>query len=260
VTDVGQGSVLLLVHTGFWSFIWRDVMQRLAPEFRCICLDAPGTGQSARLPSRAISLRAASRAVSTVVETLDLQDLTLVIHDLGGPAGLAGVTRTPERVRGIVAVNAFGWRPSGAVFRGMLRLMGSTAVREFDAVTEFMPRITATAFGAARRMDADSRRALRAGIGRQGIRAFHSYMRDALKCDDLYEQIEDALAGPLHNVPALTIFGEYNDPLGFQPLWKRRFPDADQVIVRRGNHFPMCDDPNLVASTIRSWHRDHIKL
>jgi hypothetical protein len=48
ITDVGQGPVLLFVHTGFWSFIWRDVISRLAPDFRCICFDAPGTGRSDR--------------------------------------------------------------------------------------------------------------------------------------------------------------------------------------------------------------------
>jgi hypothetical protein len=30
VTDVGTGPTLLFVHTGFWSFIWRDVILQLA--------------------------------------------------------------------------------------------------------------------------------------------------------------------------------------------------------------------------------------
>src|SRR5512146_3479117 len=41
-TDVGQGPVLLFVHTGFWSIIWRDVIARLSSGFRCVCFDAPG--------------------------------------------------------------------------------------------------------------------------------------------------------------------------------------------------------------------------
>src|SRR5882757_8265233 len=48
-TDVGSGPVLLLVHTGTWSLVWRDVIARLSTEFRCIALDAPGTGRSGRL-------------------------------------------------------------------------------------------------------------------------------------------------------------------------------------------------------------------
>lgn len=89
---------------------------------------------------RAISLERSARAVTAVIEALDLQNLTLVVRDLGGPAGLAGAAPTAERVREIVAVNAFGWRPSGALFRGMLALMGIAPIREFDVLTEFLSR------------------------------------------------------------------------------------------------------------------------
>jgi hypothetical protein len=30
------------------------------------------------------------------------------------------------------------------------------------------------------------------------------------------------------------------------------------VVVSKGNHFPMCDDPDLVAAAIRSLHRDGV--
>jgi len=46
ITEVGRGPVLLFVHTGLWSFIWRDVMTRLSADFRCICLDAPAPGRA----------------------------------------------------------------------------------------------------------------------------------------------------------------------------------------------------------------------
>lgn len=259
VTEVGAGPVLLLVHTGFWSLIWREVMLRLSGDFRCITLDAPGTGQSTRPGARAITLDNSSGAVAAVIDALDLRDLTLVIHDLGGPAGLGAAAQVPERIRAIAAVNTFGWRPSGPLFRAMLALMGSGVMREFDALTQFLPRITATAFGAARRMDPASRRAFRAGIGRQGLRSFHYYMRSARKSDGLYNRIEQALNGSLRHVPLLSIFGEYNDSLKFQPRWKTLFPDALQVVIPKGNHFPMCDDPDLVANTIRAWHGESVR-
>src|SRR5579864_1569892 len=168
ITDVGRGPVLLFVHTGFWSFIWRDVILRLAPDFRCICFDAPGTGQSDRLPVDSISLDRASRALTAIIRTLNLQDITLVVHDLGGPSGIAGAARVPDRIRGLCAVNAFAWKPSGVPFRGMLALMGSAFMREFDALTGLIPRITAGSFGVGRRLDPAARRAFYAGIGRQG--------------------------------------------------------------------------------------------
>jgi len=71
----------------------------------------------------------------------------------------------------------------------------------------------------------------------------------------VYHEVERALTGPLRQVPLLTIFGERNDPLKFQPRWKALFPEARQVVVSKGNHFPMCDDPDLVATSIRDWYR-----
>ena len=258
ITDVGQGPVLLFVHTGFWSFIWRDVILRLAPDFRCICFDAPGTGQSDRLPVDSITLEKASRALTAVVHALNLKDITLVVHDLGGPSGIAGAARVPDRIRGLCAVNAFAWKPSGGAFRGMLALMGSTAMREFSAWTGILARITASPFGVGRRLDIASRKAFYAGIGRQGVRAFHGYLRDARQSGVIYEQLDRALTGPFRGLPVLTIFGERNDPLGFQSRWKELFRDARQVVVTDGNHFPMCDDPDLVAASIRQLHRDRV--
>jgi len=258
ITDVGQGPVLLFVHTGLWSFVWRGVILKLARDFRCVCFDAPGTGQSDRLRTRDVSLERASRTLMAIILALKLRDITLVVHDLGGPSGIAGAAHVPDRIRGLCAVNAFAWKPSGTAFLTMLTLMGSPPMREFDALTGIIPRITATPFGVGRHMDEDSRKAFYAGIGRQGVRAFHAYLRDARNATGIYEQVDQALSGPFHRLPLVTIFGERNDPLGFQPRWKQLFPDARQIVVPKGNHFPMCDAPDLVAESIRELHRDRV--
>ena len=258
VTDVGQGPVLLFVHTGFWSFIWRDVIQLLAPNFRCICFDAPGTGQSDRLPVGGISLERASRALTAIVQALDLRDITLVFHDLGGPSGVAGAARVADRIRGLCAVNAFAWKPSGGKFRGMLAVMGSAPMREFSVLTGILTRITSGNFGVGQHFDEPSRRAFLSGIGPQGLRAFHAYLHDTRTSDAIFSEINRALTGSFKNLPLMTIFGERNDPLGFQPHWRQLFPDARQIVVAKGNHFPMCDAPELVADSIREWHRQRV--
>src|SRR5262249_29502336 len=185
-----------------------------------------------------------------------LRDITLVCHDLGGPSGIAGAARVVERISGLCAVNTFAWEPSGMAFCSMLALMGSAGMREFDALTGILPRITASSFGVGRHMDEPSRKAFLSGIGRQGIRSFHGYLRDACKSESIYKQLDHALTGPFSRLPLLTIFGERNATSGFQPRWKRLFRDARQVVVSKGNHFPMCDDPDLVAAAIRELHRD----
>src|SRR5215471_11888608 len=96
VSEAGQGPVLLFVHVGAWSFIWRDLVMQLAPHFRCVFFDAPGNGQSYGGAANGVSLNLASRATAAVIDALNLREFTLVVHDLGGPAALSAVSATPE--------------------------------------------------------------------------------------------------------------------------------------------------------------------
>ena len=251
VTDIGDGPPLLFVHVGSWSFVWRDVLMRLQRDFRCVAVDAPGCGLSARTRT-APTLAAAADAVTAVVDGLQLHDVTLVAHDLGGPAGFLTAARRADRFAALVAVNCFAWRPTGGLFRGMLAAVGSAPARELDVAVGWLPRLTGTAFGVGRRWSRADRAVFRAGIDRSARRAWHGYFRDARHAAELYAELADGLRGPLSDRPLLTVFGQFNDPLRFQPRWKNLFPAAHQVTVRRGNHFPMCDDPDLVASAVKA--------
>lgn len=248
-TDVGSGPLLLLVHTGMWSFVWRDLIADLSTDFRCVTLDAPGTGLSTG-PSK-VDFSHAATAVTAIVESLDLKDLTLVLHDLGGPTALQAAADWPERVSRLTAVNTFGWRPRGAAFRTMLALMGSPPMRELDVWTGWLPRLTSTRFGLGRNFDNTTRQTFRRGVDRRGRRSFHRYMSAARHHN--FATIDTAVAA-LADRSLLTVFGEKNDPLGFQQAWAERFARIEQVEIPKGNHFPMCDDPVLVADAIRSWH------
>ncbi|KKC02771.1 alpha/beta fold hydrolase, partial [Mycobacterium nebraskense] len=155
----------------------------------------------------------------------------------------------------LAAVNCFAWTPTGPAFRGMLAAMGSAPVRELDAATGVLPRITSTSFGVGRHWSRADRAVFRAGIDASARRAWHAYFRDARGAPELYAEVDAALRNDLTDRPLLTVFGQFNDPLRFQPRWKALFPAARQLKVRRGNHFPMCDDPDLVAAALTSFVR-----
>ena len=262
VTEAGRGPSLIF-YTGIGQFVWRDVIARLAPEFHCVTLDPPGIGLSAPVTRSEATLQHSAAAVGSVIDALDLRDFTLVAHDSGGPPSIAAVARQHQRfqglqglqgLRGIVGVNTFGWRPEGPAFRGMLAVIGNGITRQISLSTGVLSRVTASSFGVGRHLDAASRRAFQTGL-QKSMSSFHDYLNDA-RSSDLYDELERAFAGPLARVPLLTIFGERNDPLGFQPMWKALYPNAVQLVIPKGNHFPMCDDPDFLADQIRSWHRE----
>jgi haloalkane dehalogenase len=254
ISEVGHGPTLIF-YTGIGSFIWRDVVFRLSADFRCIVVDPPGIGLSSRVPRSETTLANSKRAVIAAVQALELNDFVLVIHDTAGVPAIAAGAHTPDRVRGIVGVNTFAWKPVGPAFRGMLALMGSPMMRWFDLATGLLARVTATSFGVGRHLDDESRQAFRTGLT-QSMGAFHDYLRDARVSNTIFDDVRRAVTGPFQQLPVLTIFGERNDPLGFQPRWKQFFPKSRQIVVPKGNHFPMCDDPDLVANAIRSWHHE----
>jgi len=250
--DVGNGPVLLFVHVGTWSLVWRDVVLRLRDDFRCVAIDAPATGLSGGRPRSDANLAHASDAVDAVVGALGLDALTLVVHDLGGPASLLAASRWPEKVKGIVAVNTFGWKPSGLLLRMMLAVMGSAAMRVSDAATGWFARLSSTRFGVGRHLSAGDRRVFRAGMDRRGRESFHHYIRSARPGRTDYDAVASAVEA-LKRRPVLTIFGARNDPGRFQAQWRERFAATTAAVVPKGYHFPMCDAPDLVADSIRAF-------
>jgi haloalkane dehalogenase len=256
ITDVGAGPTLLFVHVGGWSFVWRDLLLELSSDYRCVTIDAPGSGLSSQ-PSSRVSLQLAANAISAVIDALDLRDITLVMHDVGGPVGLAAAADRPDRIAGLVGLNALGWRPSGARLRGMLAVMGSAPARE-TAPLGWSAKVSSSSFGAGRHWTKKDRAVYMAGLDRSGRRNTHRYLSALRTEHDTLKRIEEALHHQLSGLPLLTVFGSRNDPFGFVPRWKQLFPHAEQHMIDGGNHYPMNDDPEKVAALIRGWHIAHI--
>ena len=252
VTDVGTGPTLLFVHAGMWSFVWRDALLDLRRDHRCVAMDFPSSGLSDVDISPA-SIRTFSVVLEALVEKLGLDDLTLVFHDLGGPVAVAFAARRPELCRSLVAVNSFAWPARGALRSG-LKLMGGPTMRRINTVTNVLPRMTSGRFGVGKHLDRPSRRAF-VGPTRERARRhnFHDLMHDASRGDDVLGNIEDALSTTLAHLPLMTVFGQLNDPCRFRRRWRTHYPAASGLVVRRGGHFPMCDDPAAFARAIREW-------
>lgn len=255
--DEGEGPVLLLVHAGMWSFVWRDLIIALRDRYRCITVDPPGSGLARHLGEGPATMAQVRDTVATLFDALDLQDVTMVLHDLGGIASFAAVADRTDRIAGVVAANTFGWGP-GRVLSAMLRLFGARWMGWLHAVTGWLTWASTSKFGVDRRMDRASRRAFRAGMDRTGRRAMHQRFGAAVADRDLHDAADRARRA-LSDRPALLVFGALGDYLRFRPRWRRELAGPTEVTVPWGLHFPMCDDPDLVARTIDGWHRTAVR-
>ena len=171
---------------------------------------------------------------------------------------MAAAAERPERIAGLVALNALGWRPTGLALRGMLGLVGSAPARASGGLSGWLARLSASSFGAGRHWTRGDRRVFLAGLDRSARRNTHRYLNALRRENDLLQRVEAALHEDLARLPLLTVFGSRNDPFGLANRWKQLFPAAEQHIVPGGNHYPMGDDPEAVAEWIRRWHTEHV--
>jgi haloalkane dehalogenase len=109
--DEGQGEPILFVHGNpTWSFLWRNLVRELSRDgFRCVAPDHIGFGLSEKPKEFSHSPHAHCRNLTRLVEELDLRDITLVVHEFGGPIGLSFAMDHPDRVKRIVMMNTWFW-------------------------------------------------------------------------------------------------------------------------------------------------------
>ena len=106
--DHGEGPPVLLQHGNpTWCYLWRKVIRILAKEnVRVIAPDLIGLGLSSKPRDlRVHTLDFHARRISSLVEALDLRDLTIAGQDWGGPIIAVTAARNRERVRGAVFAN-----------------------------------------------------------------------------------------------------------------------------------------------------------
>jgi haloalkane dehalogenase len=108
--DEGEGEeTFLLVHgEPTWSYLYRKMIPMLAERGRVLAPDLVGFGASSKpADDEAHTYELHARTLTGFVEALDLDGVTLVGQDWGGPFGFHVAARQPERFARLVAANTF---------------------------------------------------------------------------------------------------------------------------------------------------------
>jgi pimeloyl-ACP methyl ester carboxylesterase len=111
----GAGPVIVLVGGLLMdATLWHEVVERLAPSFRCVVPVLPlGGHRRAMHPDADLSLHGQADLLAEFIERVDLHDVILVAVDWGGPQLTA--VHHPERIAGLVLLpeEAFDNIPPG---------------------------------------------------------------------------------------------------------------------------------------------------
>src|SRR5690349_3083366 len=115
----GTGAPLVLLHTvRTQAEHFRHLIPLVQQQYTVYALDLPGMGYSQIVPGASYAEPALRAAVKRLVTDLDLHDVTLLGESMGATLALTTAADLPDRVRRVVAVNAYDY--AGGIARSSL--------------------------------------------------------------------------------------------------------------------------------------------
>lgn len=156
--DEGTGSPIVFVHGNpAWSFEFRNMIKRLSSNYRCIAPDHLGFGLSEKPADWSYLPKDHARNFELFIESLNLDKITLVVGEWGGPIGLSYAIAHPEKIRSIVITNTWMWPVNRDWhFIAFSSFMGGTVGRILIRKYNFFAKtILKSAFGTPSRLTSD---------------------------------------------------------------------------------------------------------
>ena len=260
--DEGRGEPIVMVHGNpTWSFVYRKLIAGLSDAYRCIAPDHIGFGQSDKPYEWTYLPRDHAANLALLLESLDLQGITLVVQDWGGPIGLAYALDHPERIKRLVILNTWMWPVSDdwyyQAFSGFMGgPPGRWLCRHFNAfVTFVMP----TAYGDKAKLTTEILRhytaALPTGDSRKGTWVFPGQIIGSTNwLADLWARRDQLTAKP-----AMVAWGMKDIAFREKELrrWASIFPKATVTRYVKAGHFVQDEEGESIAPLIREFIASH---
>jgi pimeloyl-ACP methyl ester carboxylesterase len=261
--DSGSGPAVLFIHGLLGSHRnWAHLIDRLDDTHRVIVPDLFGHGASAK-PVGDYSLGAHAATLRDLLDRLDIEQVTLVGHSLGGGISLEFCYLFPDRVERLVLVGSGGL---GREVNPLLRsatLPGAELVLQVAASGWVLDRVemlgraltrvgwrpgsdlTAVWHGFTSLGDADSRRAFLATT-----RAVIDPGGQSVSARDFLPE--------LISMPTLVVWGTRDRMI---PAWhastaQAAIPGLRVELFEGAGHFPHLDEPDRFAEVLREFVAD----
>jgi haloalkane dehalogenase len=255
--DEGTGPPLLMLHGNpTWSFTWRDVIKGLKDRYRCIALDYPGFGLSTAQLGYAFRPQDHARVVHQFTEQLDLQDVTLLVQDWGGPIGFAAAARLPDRFTAFAIGNTWAWpmnkNPGAQVFSRFLGSpIGGYLIKHRNVFVEQIIPGGTKKTGPPDEVMEHYRRPFPTPASRVPM---HVFPRAIIGETEWLKEVEHGLAS-LDDRPALILWPTKDQAFGDKERerWEQIFADHRTVTLEGAGHYIGEDAPREIVAALTEW-------
>ena len=256
--DLGRadGPVVMLVH-GFSASAadWDGWAAPLSARYRVIAPDLPGHGLTRTPPGATVDDAAFVRDIDALADALKLSPFVIAGNSMGGGVAWRYALARPDRVRGLVLVDAAGWPEPGPPAKGGATIF---ALMRNPVARVLLRDLDTTAYA------------------RQGLQA--AFVDPALVTPALVRRYTDLARAPGHRdillgltvaardaasparlaairAPTLVMFGADDRliPATDADRFAAAIPGADKIVYPGIGHVPMEQAPARSAADLQAW-------
>lgn len=271
--DEGTGGVILALHgEPTWGYLFRNLIVSLSPDHRVIVPDHMGFGKSETPQDRSYLLQDHINNIEQLVLKLDLKDITLVMHDFGGPVGMGLASRHPDRIKSIISTNGptplgqpnlvdtlmkngntspwFSWifkayeegtleQILGHLDYNILSTLKLNGFENNDLITDTWLQAYSAPFKTPKHT-----------LGAIG------WAKGFAEGTHQFESVDLITAKKLSKKPALAIWGMADKTLQskyFLPLFNEAFPNGEIYRLEKVGHYSLEDAPEEITTQIKTF-------
>lgn len=240
--DVGHGEPVVFFHgLPTWSFLYRDLIKGLMPNYRCIAIDNVGFGLSDKPATYTYRPEKMAEYASELIRHLQLKNITLAVNGTGGPIGLSYALDHPENVRHLLLLNTFMWPLKGnAKAEKIAKMADSSFFRWMHLRYNFGVR-------SIFRANLKDRSHFSRDIHRHYLAPFPAadrrhgplgYAKSLTQSGPWFQQLWDRREA-VKDIPALLLWGMRDDVFGESALakWRDLWPEARVQRFKNNGHY-----------------------
>ncbi|MCL2491322.1 MAG: alpha/beta fold hydrolase [Coriobacteriia bacterium] len=243
--DQGEGALVVMLHGNpTWSYYYRDLARQLAKTHRVIVPDHIGMGLSDKPQGIAYDLTFHIENLTRLIDHLQLEDITLIVHDWGGPIGFGYAVTHPSNVAKIVIMNSAAFFDENVPLRiRMCRsVLGDLLVRQYNLFAK-----GAASMATVKALPAEVKEGYLLPYGtyedRVGIRSFLADI--PLEGYHPTRQVLDTIESKLPEITAdiLLVWGarDFCFTEHFLDRWLEFFEDAQVKVFEQAGHYVLED-------------------
>lgn len=261
--DEGSGDPIVFVHGNpAWSYSFRHLIQHFSKTYRCIAPDHIGFGLSDKPEDYDYSPESHAGNFAALMDQLDLNNITFVFNDWGGPIALHYAARYPDKVKSLVVMNSWCWSVKGDKhyerFSGFMGgLVGRFLIKQFNFFVNGVMKkavynkktLTPDIMSEYRRVTADKTKR----------KAMYVLPKAIIGASAWLSALESCVNESLSQVPTLILWGVHDIAFREQELlrWESMLKNHKTKRLENAGHFPEEEVPEQVTKEMQVFF-DHL--